>query len=364
MRWRNDAQKYGAVAKALHWGVALLVLGLLPLGWYMSDLPRGIERFRFVELHKSLGLSVLALMLARSLWRAFNPPPPLPASLPGWEHWAARLTHYAIYLALFTQAAIGISIVWAANSTLGFFGLFALHSPISPDHDLKELAEEAHGLLAIAIVALLVMHIAAALRHHFILKNDILRRMLQVMLLGICFAASAKAATWNLLPQSQIQFHFVQGGVAFTGQFKSFQARIEFDPEIPEAGRIDVMIDTASLDTQNSERDAMLRSAELFDVERWPQAQFTAGAIRQLAPGQYEAAGALSIRDITRPLSLPFSLKIGKLGDSGGDVAASASGEAIISRRDFGLGQGPWADTSIVADEIKIEITVEAVQQR
>lgn len=313
VRWRNDAQKYGAVAKALHWGVALLVLGLLPLGWYMSDLPRGIERFRFIELHKSVGLAVLALMFARSLWRSFNPPPPLPSSLPGWEHWAARLTHYAIYMALFMQAAIGMSIVWAANSPLRFFGWFALPSPISPDHDLRELAEEAHALLAIAIVILLLVHIAAALRHHFILKNDILRRVLPLMLLGICFAASAKAATWNLLPQSQIHFHFVQGGVAFTGQFKSFRARIEFDPEIPAAGRIAVLIDTASLDTQNSERDAMLRSTELFDVERWPQAQFIAGAIRQLAPGQYEAAGALSIRDITRPLSLPFNLKIGKI---------------------------------------------------
>lgn len=364
LRFRNGPQKFGAVAQAFHWSVALLVLSLIPLGLYMEDLPLGLARYRYVELHKSLGLAVLALMAARILWRLFDPPPPLPAALPAWEQWAAKLTHWGIYTAVILQLVIGIVMVWAANSPLTFFGWFAVPSPIIPDKQLKQLAGDAHRLLAFAIIGLLAMHIGAALRHHFVLRNDILRRMLPLLLLaiGIGSVQPAKAATWNLLTESQILFHFVQEGVAFTGKFQRFEARIEFDPANPEAGRIEVTIDMDSLDTQNSERDAILRSPELFDVEKWPRAQFISSAIRVLEPGQYEAAGELSIRDITRPLSLPFSLKIDKLDD--GDVKAAAAGQIMISRRDFGVGQGEWAGTGIVSDEVKIEVKIEGLQQR
>ncbi len=364
MRFRNNEKKFGAVSQGFHWGVAAIVFTLLPLGWYMHDLPRGIEKYRLVELHKSLGLLVLGLMIGRSLWRAFNPPPPLPAGLPNWEHRAAQLSHWGIYAVIFAQVMIGMSIVWAANSPLTFFGWFALPSPVSPDKAMQELAEEAHEILAYALCVLLAVHIGAALRHHFVLKNDILRRMLPLALIvfAVHISAPVKAATWNLLPESKILFHFVQEGVNFTGNFKNFEARIEFDPDKPEDGRIKVTIDTASLDTQNGERDALLRSRDLFDVEKWPRAEFTAGHIRVLEPGRFEAAGALSIRDITRPASLPFTLKIDKLPD--GDVKASASGELIISRKDYGVGQGEWAGTGIVPDEVKIEVKIEALQQR
>lgn len=366
MRLRNDERKFGVIAQALHWSVAALVLSLLPIGFYMSDLPLGFERFRYVEWHKSLGLAVIALMIGRTLWRIFNPPPALPSELPTWEHRAARLTHYAIYALLFLQTAIGMSMVWAANSPLTFFGWFALPSPISPDPGIKELAKESHELIAFAIIFLVVMHVGAALRHHFVLKNNILRRMLPVFMLsaGLYGATDVRAATWNLQSDSQLLFHFVQSGVPFTGNFKRFEARIEFDPNKPEAGRINVNIDVASLDTQNSERDTMLRSPELFDTEKWPQAIFTADTIQAREPRQYEARGTLTIRDITRPLSLPFTLKIGKVTDGDGDMMATARGEITVSRRDFGLGQGQWAATDIVADEVKIEIKIQAIQQQ
>ncbi len=366
MRLRNDERNFGVIAQAMHWSVAALVLSLLPIGFYMSDLPLGFERFRYVEVHKSLGLAVLALMIGRTLWRFFNPPPALPSGLPVWEYWAARLTHYAIYAVLFLQAAIGMGMVWAANSPLTFFGWFALPSPISPNPAIKELAKESHELLAFAIIILVAIHIGAALRHHFVLKNDILRRMLPglALAIGLYGATDARAATWNLQSDSQLLFHFVQSGVQFTGNFKRFEARIEFDPDKPEAGRIHVGIDIASLDTQNSERDTMLRSAELFNAEKWPQAIFTADTVQVRDPGQYEARGTLTIRDITRPLSLPFTLKIGKVIDGDGDMIATAGGEITISRRDFGLGQGQWAATDIVADEVKIEIKIQAIQQQ
>ncbi len=365
MRISNDTRGYGIPAKAFHWGVAALVFILLPLGWYMHDLPQGLERYRYVELHKSLGLVVLILMLGRSLWRAFNPPPPLPENLPRWEVYAAKLTHWALYGALFAQVFIGMVLVWAANSPLLFFGWFALPSPIAPDKPLRHLMEEAHEITAFVIVILVIMHIGAALRHHFILQNNILRRMLGLMLMTAAVLVpvrGSRAATWIVLPTSQILFHFTQSSLPYTGKFERFEARVEFDPDRPEDGRINVMIDISSLDTQNEERDAMLRSAELFDAGKFPQAQFTADKIRAAGPGQYEAVGALTIRDITHPLVLPFGLEIQK--DAAEGDSASASGSVTISRRDFGLARGQWEAVDIVADEVRIEIKVEATQQR
>ena len=361
MQLGNDGQKFGMVAKLFHWSAALLVFALLPIGWYMHDLPRGLEKFRYVELHKSLGLLLLLFMTGRSLWRAYNPPPPLPADLPNWELWAAKLTHWALYGALFGQVFIGMGLVWTANSPLTFFGWIPVPSPFSPDRDLHELGEELHELFAFAIAGLLVLHIGAALRHHFILKNDILRRMLPVMLIasGVFIMAPVKAATWNVAPASQLLFHFTQTGMSITGKFERFDARIEFDPDKPEDGRIDVTIDIASLDTQNAERDATLRSAELFDAGKFPQARFAADKIRVVGTDHYEAVGTLTIRDITLPLVLPFALQLEKDGGGGN---ASASGMVAISRRDFGLAQGQWESTDIVADEVKIEIKLEAVQ--
>ena len=360
----NEVQKYTIPARAFHWAVALLVLSLLAVGWYMGDLPRGIEKFRFVEMHKSFGLLLLVLMTGRSLWRAFNPPPPLPGDLPAWEKHAAKLAHWALYGLVFLQVFAGMALVWTANSPLTFFGLLTLPAPMAPDKELHELLEEVHEMVARLIALLALLHIGAALRHHFILKNNILRRMLGLMLIvcGLGVSWPAGAAVWNVKPGSQILFHFVQSGAPFTGQFKSFDARIDFDPQKPEDGRIDVMIDVASLDTQNSERDALLRSGEIFGVESFPRAQFRADTVRLTGQGEYEAVGALTIRDVSRPLNLPFRLNMADAGD--GDVSATAHGKVAISRRDFELGKGEWADTAIVADEVVIEIRVEALQQR
>lgn len=178
MQLRNNAERFGLVSQALHWSVALLVLALLPIGWYMTGLPLNLEKFRLYELHKSLGLLVLGIMVVRLIWRRFNPPPPLPTSMAGWERFAAHATHWALYAGLFLQALFGILLTWKANSALTLFGWFTLASPLEPDEDLAKTISLAHFWLGNAIVSLVILHIAAAFRHHFIRKDDILRRML------------------------------------------------------------------------------------------------------------------------------------------------------------------------------------------
>jgi len=171
-------ERYGAVAQGLHWLVFALVIAQFAIGWYMDDLPLGPDKIRVFNLHKSIGVTVLALMLLRLLWRQLSPPPPLPATMPGWERAAARLSHALLYLLLLAQPAIGILHSWSANFPLVVFGQVTLPNLTGPNEPLKEALAAAHWWIAWAILLTVAVHAAAALRHHFLLGDEVLRRML------------------------------------------------------------------------------------------------------------------------------------------------------------------------------------------
>jgi cytochrome b561 len=182
----NSATRYGVVAMILHWFIAAAVVALLALGMVMVRLPLGDPlKFDLYQLHKSIGLSVLVLSCARLGWRLVNPPPPLPSSLPEWEKQAARTTHAMFYLLMIGIPISGWMLVSASpwNIPTRPFGLFVLpHLPWFSTHPhkarLEETLIEVHSLAGWIFAALLVLHVAAALRHHFILRNTILLRML------------------------------------------------------------------------------------------------------------------------------------------------------------------------------------------
>lgn len=180
MQWRNSRTRYGLPAQTLHWGIVLLLLILFPLGWYMTNLPLGIEKFEAYQLHKSLGLIVLAALLLRMLWRWFNPPPPLPVEMPVPIRIAAKFMHFALYGALFGQIGLGVAMSFKANAPINFFKLFSLPNPLTPDKQAAEWLSTAHSWTGNAIVSLIALHAAAALWHHFVRGDDILRRMLPI----------------------------------------------------------------------------------------------------------------------------------------------------------------------------------------
>ncbi len=178
MRLRNGEGRYGAVAQLIHWVTVALVVALIVIAAYMTDLPLGPEKIKVYNLHKSLGVTVLALTLLRLAWRWISPPPALPSGMAGWERLAARTSHLLLYLLLFAQPVIGIVHSWAANFPVVVFGWFALPNLIGPNPGLKEVLEETHHFLGWALCGLFLLHAGAALRHHFQLKDDVLRRML------------------------------------------------------------------------------------------------------------------------------------------------------------------------------------------
>ena len=167
-----------ALSKALHWLIALLLVAMAWLGLTMGELPNGPDKIATYALHKSIGLTILALVLLRLGWRLYAGAPETVPGTPRWQERIAALTHLALYLLLLALPLSG----WLLNSAAGFplqwFGLFNLPAIVGKDHDLHELAEGIHELLFWALVALVVAHAAAAFYHHLFQRDATLARML------------------------------------------------------------------------------------------------------------------------------------------------------------------------------------------
>lgn len=176
MRILNTENHYGFIAIFFHWIMALLLIGLLILGLYMVALPISFEKLKLYGWHKEYGLLALALVILRLIWRLINILPRL--DIPLWEKFAARSVHWLFYIFMFALPITGWLITSAAGLPASFFGLFVLPNLISPNEELRLLFQEIHEWLGYGLIAIIVLHVSAALKHHFINKDDILRRII------------------------------------------------------------------------------------------------------------------------------------------------------------------------------------------
>jgi polyisoprenoid-binding protein YceI len=154
---------------------------------------------------------------------------------------------------------------------------------------------------------------------------------------------------------SSLTFTFTQLDAASTGQFKKFATVLVYDANNLAASSLDVRVDVSSIDTQDSERDSTLASADLFDTETHPSATFAARSLARTASGGLEAVGQLSIRGISKIVRLPLTLKPTPTG-------LELSGQTAIKRLDYGVGQGEWQSTESVGNEVKISYKVVLVK--
>lgn len=177
-RFPNSIEAYDAVAQALHWLVAALVLAQLALGVYAANLPVSLARLQWLSRHKSLGLAILALMLLRLGWRWLHPPPALPASMPRWERRAANATHRMLYVLLILAPLAGWLYASAAGLSVNWFGLFVVPDLVAPDRALAALFKALHLALVALLALLIALHAGAALRHAVVLRDAVLQRML------------------------------------------------------------------------------------------------------------------------------------------------------------------------------------------
>lgn len=175
---RNTQEYYGAVAQTLHWAIVALVAVQVVLGITGAGLPVGMERLITLSRHKSLGMTIFALMAARLAWRLVNPVPALPAQLPRVEQRLARCAHWLLYGLLLAMPVAGWISSSASNLTVSWFGLFTFPDLVETDKALAVSAKAWHRGMAWLLIAMVSLHALAALRHHFVLKDSVLLRML------------------------------------------------------------------------------------------------------------------------------------------------------------------------------------------
>jgi polyisoprenoid-binding protein YceI len=175
-----------------------------------------------------------------------------------------------------------------------------------------------------------------------------------LMLTAVLPANSADAAAWKLdLAKSKLGFSGTQTGTKFQGVFTRWNTEIEFDPDRLEASHIMVTVDLATATTKDAQRDKALPDTNWFDTGHFPTATFESREIHSKGANDYEAIGTLTLRGVAAPVTLPFTLQID-------GTSAHAKGHAELSRRTFGIGQGPWATDQWVAFEVGVDIDVTA----
>lgn len=340
------------------------------------------------QLHKSLGLTILALSLLRLLWRLTHRPPPMPATMPAWEVLAARGAHAAFYglmIGLPLSGWLMVSAQWDGGKPLNvptlWFGIFEVPHLFGLNAMADEFravfahnAEETHEWLAKGTAALLVLHVAAALKHHFINRDSVLIGMVPkaglvllplvaaAVIYGVVRTPSADATavritqigegSWRLIPESsELAFSGTHAGLPFRGHFARWQVQLDVDPATPETSTLIALIETASARDGNPLHDETLPETEWFDVANHPQARFDSTRIARIGDGRYTLEGTLTIKNRPQLVQLLLELK---------DDRLQIGGAFELDRAALDLGMASDPDGEYVSRRIGVSVRVEA----
>jgi cytochrome b561/polyisoprenoid-binding protein YceI len=372
---------YGTFGRSLHWLVAVLVISAIVVGEFMIDLALfDPNKFWLYQFHKSLGFTVLAAMALRIIWRLTQGTPALPAGMPRLQQLAAHGAHLAFYILLVAMPLGGWAMVSASPIPIPtlLWGVipvphlpFISELPIAEKTAWYQLFMTLHGIGGKLAIGLIAIHVLAGLYHQFWMRDGLLGRMVPglrgpasvlVALVGLVsmgasvpLAHAADAPKWTVdSALSTITFNATVSGQAVPGRIKTFTATIGFDPADPTTTAITVDMDLASITMGAAQADAMLQTADWFDTAAQPKATFKAMAGKKVSPDTFELSGELTIKGITQPVVLPFTLTLD-------GTAAKAKGTVSIDRNAFGIGKGDAA--AAVGPEVTITIDLIAAKQ-
>ncbi len=177
MRFKNTDVSYGVVSKGFHWTMALLILAMLTMGFLMGDLQQPL-RLEVYGIHKATGILVFFLAICRMLWITHSPPPSLPGDMPRSIKRAAELSHGSLYAFMVLMPLSGWAMSSAAGYPVSFYGLFSIPPIHGRNKFMAEIFHEAHEVMGFILSALIILHVSAALYHHFKRRDIILKRML------------------------------------------------------------------------------------------------------------------------------------------------------------------------------------------
>lgn len=396
-----SSSRYTSVAIALHWAMAALLLFMIWLGWNMED-----NEARY-QLHKSIGITILFLALARLAWRFANPPPPLPEGMPALEKKASHAVH-VIFYALMIGIPLGgwfmVSVSPFQVSTVLYGVLSWPHVPFTEglvSEDLYGFVEFFHSKGAWVIIALLALHVAGAVKHEIGKEEGVLKRMLPGLfgkseppslpargavfafggslalfaaiaalpLLGAGASGGGKApaaaaapvaaieANWAVdYGASEISFSGLHDGNEFKGTFANWTADVAFDPDALETSEVRVVIDMRSASTGKKLYDDSLKGKEWFALTDHPEATVDLSGFKKAADG-YEATATLTLKGKAVSVPLQFTLDIE-------GTQARLQGNAEFSRKALDLGQSSDAEGKWIADTVTVTIAGRAERTR
>ncbi|WP_299918271.1 cytochrome b/b6 domain-containing protein [uncultured Roseobacter sp.] len=399
MSLTNTATHYGAVTKTFHWLTALLILTLIPLGIYANGLPfdtseQLAQKARLFSLHKTLGVTVFFVALARILWALSQPKPGLLHADRKIESLAAETVHWLLYGSLLLVPLSG----WVHHAaTDGFAPIWwplGQNLPFVPKSEsLAATAAGLHIVFERVLVASIFLHFAGALKHHIIDKDATLRRMLPgtpavadtggghrvaaplisalVIWAGALFVGSTldiyakhdAVAPVAALEDVQSDWTVQDGELSITvqqlgsdvrGSFADWTAAISFDETVTTgtAGTVDVTISIGSLTLGSVTSQAL--GADFFNAENFPTAQFTADIINTEAG--YQAEGTLTIKDKSMPVTLPFTLEVA-------EGVATMIGSTQLDRRNYAIGDNQ-KDEATLGFTVAVDVSLTAQQSQ
>jgi cytochrome b561 len=174
---KNTANAYGSVAKTFHWLLFIMLLFAIVGGNFLASMPKGAEKLQAAGMHKSFGAVLLILILARFIWRLMNETPRLPDGTTAAEANLAKGMHWFLYLLMFAQPISGILMSQAGGFPVSFFGLFEFPVLMEKNLEMAKFFRAMHGTVWILLVISVVGHAGAALHHHFIRKDNVLKQM-------------------------------------------------------------------------------------------------------------------------------------------------------------------------------------------
>ena len=362
-----QSNRYNSVAISLHWLIATLILGLVVLAQVMTRYPEDDPiRFELIQWHKSFGIMTLLLVVFRLLWRLTHRPPRLPDSMGRLEKLGASGAHVVLYLLMFLIPFSGWVMVSASplNLQTVLFGLIPWpHVPVVSElPDKAEIAEQflnIHHLLAKVLIAVVVLHVLAALRHYIFLKDGVMSRMFlspshgrdnsQGIVAGVLIAlagslflvsqvqlANAPVADGSVQTSvsesetnqmySRVGFTVSQMGEAINGTFEETEVVLILDDQAPAGSTLNATVKTASVNTGDTQTDSTVVTADWFASDEFPDSTFVSEKIDPSEEG-YMVMGKLTIRGVTQSISFPMSVS----GDR-------ARGSFVIDRKAFGVG--------------------------
>jgi cytochrome b561/polyisoprenoid-binding protein YceI len=377
----NDTSKrYHGIAIALHWLIAVLIIGMLAIGKLMISLDESDpQRFDLTQWHKSFGIVILALMVLRLLWRLGHRPPRLPEHMKSWEVQVAGLTHVLLYLLIFLLPISGWIMVSASPldlSTVLFNRIPFPHLPffdsLASKAGISALFADIHELAGSALILLLLAHIGAALRHQYVLHDDIMTRMSPkpgggqwatgfTPLIGVVVFVIAGLIINGYginrsLPlaagDSQVSFTFILQGNSTEGVFPESKVDLLLDIDNPNNSSLRAAVNTTGVTAGNSQIDSTLKGSDWFDINSFPQAIFESTQLLPTGEDQYSVSGTLQIRGISKELAFPMQLVFE-------ETHKVAIGSFIINRLDFDLGKSSQPDDDTVGYGVEVSFKFE-----